>query len=106
MPSSLCRACACTCVRVSLRVCECVLFVHVLYCHNGIGRHCKIVTRRETDDVLRYREYGPASRGTGVSSRQYSDPNLVGGTICLPEGLGIASPTSTLGWLMSISHYL
>eukprot|EP00955_Chlamydomonas_euryale_P117803 366498-Chlamydomonas_euryale.AAC.11 len=31
-------------------------------CHNGAGRHCEIVTRRETDDVLRYREYGPASR--------------------------------------------
>eukprot|EP00955_Chlamydomonas_euryale_P108588 365861-Chlamydomonas_euryale.AAC.16 len=35
-----------------------------------------------------------------------SDPNLVGGTLCLPEGLGMTSPTSTLGWLMRISHYL
>eukprot|EP00955_Chlamydomonas_euryale_P050327 354526-Chlamydomonas_euryale.AAC.14 len=35
-----------------------------------------------------------------------SDPDLVGGMICLPEGLGMASPTSTLGWLIRISHYL
>eukprot|EP00955_Chlamydomonas_euryale_P097460 365077-Chlamydomonas_euryale.AAC.10 len=31
-------------------------------CHNGAGRHCEIVTRLVIDDVLRYREYGPASR--------------------------------------------
>eukprot|EP00955_Chlamydomonas_euryale_P108417 365847-Chlamydomonas_euryale.AAC.31 len=33
-----------------------------LFCHNGAGRHSEIVTRQETDDVLRYREYGPTSR--------------------------------------------
>eukprot|EP00955_Chlamydomonas_euryale_P025926 273636-Chlamydomonas_euryale.AAC.6 len=35
-----------------------------------------------------------------------SDPNLVGGMICLPDGLGMASPASTLGWLRRISHYM
>eukprot|EP00955_Chlamydomonas_euryale_P080962 363504-Chlamydomonas_euryale.AAC.11 len=35
-------------------------------CHNGAGRHCEIVTRRAIDDVLRYREYGPASRRYSV----------------------------------------
>eukprot|EP00955_Chlamydomonas_euryale_P049749 354346-Chlamydomonas_euryale.AAC.1 len=31
-------------------------------CHNGAGRHCEAVTRQAISDVLRYREYGPASR--------------------------------------------
>eukprot|EP00955_Chlamydomonas_euryale_P063818 358784-Chlamydomonas_euryale.AAC.8 len=42
-------------------------------CHNGAGRNCKIVyrpativTRRETDDILRSREDGPASRRYSV----------------------------------------
>eukprot|EP00955_Chlamydomonas_euryale_P110169 365984-Chlamydomonas_euryale.AAC.4 len=33
---------------------------------NGTGCHCEVVTRRETGDVLRYREYGPASRRYSV----------------------------------------
>eukprot|EP00955_Chlamydomonas_euryale_P118018 366512-Chlamydomonas_euryale.AAC.19 len=35
-------------------------------CHNGTGCHCEVVTRREIGDVLRYREYGPASRRYSV----------------------------------------
>eukprot|EP00955_Chlamydomonas_euryale_P011014 118597-Chlamydomonas_euryale.AAC.1 len=43
------------------------------HCHNGAGRHCEIVTRRAIDDVLRYREYGPASRRYSVLTPTWSE---------------------------------
>eukprot|EP00955_Chlamydomonas_euryale_P026202 276792-Chlamydomonas_euryale.AAC.2 len=39
---------------------------HLNDCHNGADRHCEVGTRQETDDVLHYREYGPASRWYSV----------------------------------------
>eukprot|EP00955_Chlamydomonas_euryale_P053887 355638-Chlamydomonas_euryale.AAC.5 len=43
-----------------------------------------------------------AARTAPPQAGTLSDPNLVEGTICLSEGLGMASQISTLGWLIRI----
>eukprot|EP00955_Chlamydomonas_euryale_P082420 363721-Chlamydomonas_euryale.AAC.5 len=46
-------------------------------CHNGAGRHCKIIARGAIDDVLRYREYGPASRRYSPEFKPCASTSLV-----------------------------